>query len=72
MALRPTISMAPEFAARNAAAATQSGRERLAFRKSFDREIRLRESQPMRRVEIKYAATIASPKEFCRSFTIAK
>ena len=62
MALSPTISSAPQLAARKAAATTQRGNERLAFRKSFAPERRRLESQPIRTVTIRYSGRITTPK----------
>src|ERR1035437_5349677 len=62
MAISPTISSAPQFAAWNAAETIQSGIERLAFRKSFAPDRRRRESQPIRMVATRYRGRIAIPK----------
>ena len=62
MALSPTISSAPQFAAKNAEATIQRGNERLAFKKSFASERRRRENQPIRMVAMRYSGRIAMPK----------
>jgi hypothetical protein len=71
MALSPTISSAPQFAARNAEATIQRGNERLAFRKSFAPDRRRLENQPIRMVAMRYSGRIAMPKLLSTEVDIA-